>query len=617
MTVAGVIAPSTRYHDGTKHHFHRFARSLGYLDWASQPNPFRSFAGAPRPACSRAGVRADYAPRRSLRRLCRSRDRRNPLIGGRSAICFATRSGCRRGSSSARRAGRCASTRRAAISIRPRRTSSVGAIGRARAMRAGVYHYAPDRHALERRCAFDAARMARRLRRPADVLLVALTSIHWREAWKYGERAFRYCQHDLGHAIARRRASPRRSSAGARALLPDVVARDDRGARPASIATRTSSRPSAKSRAASSRSTAARRRRRCRARRARARRRPSRRGRWTGRASQLSEDHVAVDVHRRDRARRPRIPGARSRAGPTAPVPDPDHPIARDPPDRVDARALDPAAPQRRRLRRPFVDRRARRSSRCSRASCPADARRGTRCGGRRAFTSRCSSIASTASRRACTCCARDAGGARAAAAPRAAASSSGSRSTTRCRSCCLARGDCRALAARLSCDQDIAADGFFSLGMIADFDASLAGVRPVVLSASVLGVGRGRAGAVSRSRSRRRARHRHRLLLRRSRARRPRPDGPRVPEPVSLHGRHAGRGHAADDGAGYAWESVDHRSRMRNVELTCRTSALAKFSRQSEQSCVLSASRSRATIPRCRRALKPNCPAIARASVE
>jgi nitroreductase len=31
--------------------------------------------------------------------------------------------------------------------------------------------------------------------------LVALTSIIWREAWKYGERAFRYCQHDVGHAI--------------------------------------------------------------------------------------------------------------------------------------------------------------------------------------------------------------------------------------------------------------------------------------------------------------------------------------------------------------------------------------------------------------------------------
>jgi hypothetical protein len=37
-----------------------------------------------------------------------------------------------------------------------------------------------------------------------------------------------------------------------------------------------------------------------------------------------------------------------------------------------------------------------------------------------------------------------------------------------------LASGDRRAMARRLSCDQDIAADGFFSLGMIAEFDASL-----------------------------------------------------------------------------------------------------------------------------------------------
>jgi nitroreductase len=32
--------------------------------------------------------------------------------------------------------------------------------------------------------------------------LVGLSSIHWREAWKYGERAYRYCQHDAGHALA-------------------------------------------------------------------------------------------------------------------------------------------------------------------------------------------------------------------------------------------------------------------------------------------------------------------------------------------------------------------------------------------------------------------------------
>ena len=32
-------------------------------------------------------------------------------------------------------------------------------------------------------------------------LWIGLSSIHWREAWKYGERAFRYCQLDLGHAL--------------------------------------------------------------------------------------------------------------------------------------------------------------------------------------------------------------------------------------------------------------------------------------------------------------------------------------------------------------------------------------------------------------------------------
>jgi nitroreductase len=33
-------------------------------------------------------------------------------------------------------------------------------------------------------------------------LWLGFSSIHWREAWKYGERAFRYCQLDLGHVLA-------------------------------------------------------------------------------------------------------------------------------------------------------------------------------------------------------------------------------------------------------------------------------------------------------------------------------------------------------------------------------------------------------------------------------
>ena len=36
---------------------------------------------------------------------------------------------------------------------------------------------------------------------PRGTSFLGLTSIHWREAWKYGQRAYRYCQHDAGHAI--------------------------------------------------------------------------------------------------------------------------------------------------------------------------------------------------------------------------------------------------------------------------------------------------------------------------------------------------------------------------------------------------------------------------------
>jgi SagB-type dehydrogenase family enzyme len=66
-----------------------------------------------------------------------------------------------------------------------------------------VQHYAPREHALEERAVVAGRPLDVARGRPGDEwFLVALTSIHWREAWKYGERAFRYCQHDAGHAIA-------------------------------------------------------------------------------------------------------------------------------------------------------------------------------------------------------------------------------------------------------------------------------------------------------------------------------------------------------------------------------------------------------------------------------
>ena len=64
-----------------------------------------------------------------------------------------------------------------------------------------VFHYAPREHALEERAVWRQEAWAA-FAGSSPGFLVGLTSIHWREAWKYGERAFRYCQHDAGHAIA-------------------------------------------------------------------------------------------------------------------------------------------------------------------------------------------------------------------------------------------------------------------------------------------------------------------------------------------------------------------------------------------------------------------------------
>lgn len=60
----------------------------------------------------------------------------------------------------------------------------------------GVHHYCADDHSLELRAA-DVGDME-----TPPVLCIALSSVMWREAWKYGERGFRYCQLDIGHAVS-------------------------------------------------------------------------------------------------------------------------------------------------------------------------------------------------------------------------------------------------------------------------------------------------------------------------------------------------------------------------------------------------------------------------------
>lgn len=66
-----------------------------------------------------------------------------------------------------------------------------------------VCHYAPFPHALELRAELSPKTWELLSSGfPEGTFFVGLSSIFWRVSWKYGLRAFRYAQHDIGHAIA-------------------------------------------------------------------------------------------------------------------------------------------------------------------------------------------------------------------------------------------------------------------------------------------------------------------------------------------------------------------------------------------------------------------------------
>jgi SagB-type dehydrogenase family enzyme len=190
-----------RYHERTKHHLNRFAPGPGQLDWANQPSPFRRYAGAPLARLPILGPAEEpvspayeslYArgavPRvaLSIRSLSRLLEYALALSAWKQA--GGTRWALRANPSSG--------------NLHP--TEGYVLIGGIPELGAspGLFHYAPLEHGLERRADCPDALFARLTRGfPPQAFLLGLSSVHWREAWKYGERAFRYCQHDVGHAI--------------------------------------------------------------------------------------------------------------------------------------------------------------------------------------------------------------------------------------------------------------------------------------------------------------------------------------------------------------------------------------------------------------------------------
>jgi SagB-type dehydrogenase family enzyme len=187
------------YHEATKHHFHRYARSQGYLDWDNQPDPFRCYIGAPRtelPLHVRDGTppyEQLYAPESIPARAI---DAESIGLFFQSSLAISAWKEYQGN----RWALRCNPS---SGNLHPTEGYLVANAISGLTETPGVYHYAPKEHALERRAVFDDADW-RALTEgfPAQTVFVGLTSIHWREAWKYGERAYRYCQHDVGHALA-------------------------------------------------------------------------------------------------------------------------------------------------------------------------------------------------------------------------------------------------------------------------------------------------------------------------------------------------------------------------------------------------------------------------------
>lgn len=177
------------YHERTKHRLDAYAKGPGSLDWRHQPDPFRRFAG-----CETVAL-----PTHGLDPACRFGDldrtgavERQPFSLQSAGLLFELAFGLSawKQYGSERWALRCNPS---SGNLHP--TEAYALCADAGVLPPGVYHYQSYHHRLERRGRFT---------EPIENggLYIGLSSIHWREAWKYGERAFRYCQHDAGHALA-------------------------------------------------------------------------------------------------------------------------------------------------------------------------------------------------------------------------------------------------------------------------------------------------------------------------------------------------------------------------------------------------------------------------------
>eukprot|EP01083_Nonionella_stella_P086605 240725_1 len=196
------------YHEKTKHGLKGYAPGPGRLDWKNQPNPFRWFEEVPE-------IHLQIPPPSSLGKSPRYSDlfqtdavKPHPVSRGSvSSMLYHSLA-----LSATKRAGESEWHLRVNPSsgnLHPTEfyliipDEQVSESDSAGTDPASVFHYYSKEHCLQRRGKFSKNLWDTLTNDLVDgSFLFGFSSIFWREAWKYGSRAFRYCNHDVGHAIA-------------------------------------------------------------------------------------------------------------------------------------------------------------------------------------------------------------------------------------------------------------------------------------------------------------------------------------------------------------------------------------------------------------------------------
>jgi SagB-type dehydrogenase family enzyme len=187
MTARERAATIRAYHERTKHHFDRYAAGPSNLDWDAQPAAFRDWLGTRHYGLPRAAQDLGIAwPDLAAERPAAPFDIASlgTLLQLSSAITAWKQYGAARWALRAHPSSG---------NLHPTETWIIAYW--VEGLADGLYHYQPRTHRVEwRASALESAE--------TPGLWLGFSSIHWREAWKYGERALRYCQLDMGHVLA-------------------------------------------------------------------------------------------------------------------------------------------------------------------------------------------------------------------------------------------------------------------------------------------------------------------------------------------------------------------------------------------------------------------------------